>query len=79
MKHVTLVGVNGNTFSIMGYVTDNMRRMKFTKQEQDKYVAEAMSGDYDHLIQVSMKYIDLINDRIDKYNDEHDEYDDNEY
>lgn len=78
MRHVTLVGIDGNAFNIMAYVSENMRRMKFTKQERDKYVEEATSSDYDRLIQVSIKYTDLINDRIDAYNEEHEEYDESD-
>jgi len=61
-----LVGVDGNAFSIMGYVLGAMRRCKFTRDEMDAYKKDAMSSDYDHLLAVSVEMIDHCNDRCAK-------------
>ena len=56
---VTLSGIDGNAFSIMGAVKRAMQqhygRPEYTKYFSD-YQSEAMSGDYDHLIQTTMRY-----------------------
>lgn len=49
----TLVGVDGNSFSIMGYVRRAMKRCGKTKEEIDKYINRAMSSDYQNLLTVS--------------------------
>lgn len=60
----TLVGVDGNAFAIMGYVLHAMREEGFTKEERDKYLEDAKSSDYNHLLCVSVDYIDRANDRV---------------
>lgn len=58
----SLVGVNGNAFSIMGYVSRVMKHNKYSPQEIDDYVKSATSGNYDNLLQVSLKMIDELNE-----------------
>lgn len=56
---VNLVGQDGNAFVIMGLVIKALKQAghaDLVKQYQD----EAMSGDYDHLIQVTMDYVEVI-------------------
>ena len=62
MREFSLVGIDGNCFNIMGYVTSCLKQVKL-KEDMNKYVKEAMSSDYDHLIQVSMKYLDKANNK----------------
>ena len=38
MKAYTLIGINGNAYSIMGYVRDAMDDAKMTKDDIDAYV-----------------------------------------
>lgn len=72
LKHrVSLVGIDGNAFNIMGYVVDNMRQAHFSQEERNAYIKEATNNNYDNLIQVSLKYCDLINNRVDKYVEEY--------
>ncbi len=59
-----LVGVNGNAFVVMGYVSKAMRECGFEKSEIDAYVKKATSGDYDNLLCVSMEYVDKCNERV---------------
>jgi len=64
MEEYSLVGIDGNAYSIMGYVKEAMREQGFSKEERDKYLQEAMSSDYNNLLVVSMKYIDQCNERM---------------
>ena len=65
MKKYSLVGVNGNAFAVMGYVTQAMKECGFPKTEQNTYMEKAMSKDYDNLLMVSMEYIEQCNQRLD--------------
>lgn len=64
MKPYDLVGVDGNAFSVMGYVSNAMRRSGFTKKEIDDYHNDAMSSDYNHLLAVSVEMVDTVNDKL---------------
>lgn len=57
----TLVGVDGNAFCVMGYVSSALKHEKCSKDKIAEYIKEATSGDYDHLIQTSMKVLDELN------------------
>lgn len=65
MKAFTLVGVDGNAYSVMGYVTNAMRQAGMSKEERDAYLKDAMSSDYNHLLVVSMEMIDKVNEELD--------------
>jgi hypothetical protein len=56
------VGVDGNAFAVMAYVLKAMRECKMSKEEQSDYQTKAMSGDYDHLLAVSVEMIDKCNE-----------------
>jgi len=62
----TLVGVDGNAFSVMGYVRKAMKREHKTSAEIDAYTKDAMSSDYDHLLGVSIEMIDKLNEEIEE-------------
>lgn len=64
MKAFTLVGVDGNAYSVMGYVTNAMRQAGMSKEERDTYLKDAMSDDYNHLLVVSMEMIDKVNESL---------------
>lgn len=55
---VTLIGEDGNAFAILGNVVRAMRHAGI-EQVIDEYQAEATSGDYDHLLQTTMRYVDV--------------------
>jgi alanine racemase len=57
-KHINieLVGHDGNAFSIMGRVTNEMRRDGCTKEEIEEVMAEMQSGDYNHLLPTVMDH-----------------------
>lgn len=56
-----LVGVDGNAFSVIGYVRNAMRECKRTAQEIQEYSQKAMSGDYNNLLCVSMDMVERLN------------------
>ena len=51
-----LVGEDGNAFAILGLAR---RVARDNKMDWEKIKTEAMSGDYDHLLQTMMKYFDV--------------------
>jgi hypothetical protein len=64
MKY-NLVGVDGNAFSVMGYVINAMRECHFSKADRDSYFNRAISGDYNHLLCVSIEMLDKCNEIAD--------------
>jgi hypothetical protein len=56
---VKLIGQDGNAFAIMGRIKQALRRSGADKEYIDKYLNEATSGDYNHLLAVSMKYVEI--------------------
>ncbi len=56
---VTLVGEDGNAFAILGRVRSAMKKAGIAQEQIDKFMSEATSGDYDHLLQVVMAWVDV--------------------
>ena len=54
--NVSLVGVDGNAYAIIGTWQKQARREGWTKEEMDAVIDEAKSGNYDHLIQTILSY-----------------------
>lgn len=57
----TLVGVDGNAFSVMAYVAKCMKNENFSVKEIKEYRSKAMNGDYNNLLCVSMDYVEECN------------------
>lgn len=74
MKAYSLIGVDGNAYSIMGYTARAMKDAGCSKEEVDKMHEEAMSGDYSNLICVCDNWIDKVNEKL-GLTDEEDDYD----
>lgn len=55
---VRLAGEDGNAFSIMGRVNKALRKAGASDAAVKEFMDEAMSGDYDHLLQTCMKWVD---------------------
>lgn len=53
---LTLVGLNGNTFNLMGAFRKAARRQGWTENEINKVLDECKSGDYDHLLVTLMNH-----------------------
>lgn len=62
MSKFDLVGIDGNAFCIMAYVTNAMKQCGFSKDERDAYFSDATSSDYYHLLCVSIEMIDRCNE-----------------
>ena len=56
---VQLTGGDGNAFAVLGAVTKALKHAGIDKEERDEFMAEAMAGDYDHLLQTAMKWVDV--------------------
>jgi len=56
---VKLVGEDGNAFAVMGRVKKALMKAGADQEYIDQYLNEATSGDYDQLLVVSMKYVDV--------------------
>jgi len=61
-KPYDLVGIDGNAYSVMGYVSSCMKAEKKTNEEINNYRKEAMSGDYNNLLVVSIDMIESLNE-----------------
>ena len=55
---VKLLGNDGNAFSILGAVSKALKKNGQAELAKE-YMAEATKGDYDHLKQVTMDYVDI--------------------
>lgn len=56
----SLVGVDGNAFSVMGYTTRALKR-EGLGDKVDEMHKKAMSGDYSNLICVCDEYVQMAN------------------
>lgn len=59
----SLVGIDGNAFAIMGYTARALKRTGHADLV-DKMHEEATAGDYDNLIAVCDRYIDIANGEV---------------
>lgn len=56
---VTLTGVNGNAFAIIGTVTKALTRAGVSQDEIKEFTTEATSGDYDNVLVTCMKWVNV--------------------
>jgi hypothetical protein len=56
---VQLSGEDGNAFAIIGRVTKALRRPGVPPEEIEQYRSESMSGDYDHVVQTAMAWVEV--------------------
>ena len=54
---VKLIDTDGNAFSIIGRVRSALQQAGADNEYVDKYLKEAMFGDYDNLLCVTMDYV----------------------
>nr|BDD44500.1 hypothetical protein 5 [Desulfobacteraceae bacterium] len=54
---VKLIDTNGNAFAIIGRVRDALIKAGADKEYVRQYQLQAMSGDYDNLLCVTMDYV----------------------
>ena len=56
---ISLLGKDGNAFSILGACKKAAREHEISNEEIEKFMEEAMSGDYDHLLQTCMRWFNI--------------------
>jgi hypothetical protein len=56
---VKLVGQDGNSFAILGAVIKAMRAAGLNTTQVKEFTDEATSGDYDHLLQTAMRFVNV--------------------
>jgi len=58
-SHITveLIGQDGNAFNLIGLVTKALRKYGIPREEINEFQKEAMSGNYDHLLQTCNKWV----------------------
>ena len=59
----SLVGVDGNAYSVMGYTSTALKQAGLG-DKSDEMIKEAKSGDYNNLLCVCMRYIDMANEAL---------------
>lgn len=57
---VRLTGEDGNAFNILGLVRKGLKGAGATQQELDTFYSEATSGDYDNLLRVCCRWVNVI-------------------
>lgn len=70
-----LVDCDGNAFAIMGTTRRALRRHGIDQAICDEYEKKAMASDYDHLMQMSIEYLDKYTPE-DHSDEDYDEDDD---
>jgi len=56
---VKLSGEDGNAFFILGRVRKALRKVGATDAQIKEFSDDAMSGDYDHVLQTCMKWVNV--------------------
>lgn len=69
MGEFSLIGVDGNAYSVMGYTARALKRAGL-RDRVDEMRREAMSDDYYHLLSVCDRYIDMANEAIEEEEDD---------
>ena len=69
MAKYTLVGVDGNAYSIMGY-TSRALKNEGLRDKVDEMFSRATSGDYYNLIAVCDEYVQMANEKAGEEDDE---------
>lgn len=52
-----IIGGDGNAFAILGTVRKALQKGGVSRTEQDQFMQEATSGDYDHLLNTCMQWV----------------------
>jgi hypothetical protein len=56
---VKLVGTDGNSFAIISKVKKALKQNEVSKEEIDLFVKEATSGDWNNVLFVCMKWVNV--------------------
>lgn len=52
-------GEDGNPFMVVGHVRMALKRAGVDSGEIDEFSEEALSGDYDNVLQIAVKWVDV--------------------
>ena len=63
-KRFSLVGINGNAYSVMGYTARCMKEVGYSQEEITEFYELATKSDYYNLIAVSQEQIDKCNNKL---------------
>lgn len=55
---IDLARIDGNAFAILGAVHRALLKAGATKEQQDEFMREATSGDYNNLLQTVMRWVE---------------------
>ncbi|MBL7083419.1 MAG: hypothetical protein ISS41_07305 [Candidatus Aminicenantes bacterium] len=55
-----LIGEDGNVFFILGKAVREAKRAGWSKEKIKAFQEEAMSGDYDHVLQLCMEHFEVV-------------------
>lgn len=61
---LNLANIDSNAFSLLGAFTRQAKKENWDSKEIKEVVDDMTSGDYDHLVQVIMKYSEEDEDNI---------------
>ena len=70
---VDMTTIDGNAFSIMGHTAKALRRGGVDEAEVKEYLAEAQSGDYNHLVATTFAWV--TTDLFDEDEDDQEDWD----
>ena len=57
---VELIGEDGNAFNVIGKVKKALKKNNVPQETVTEFVEEATSGDYDNLLRVVTKWVDVV-------------------
>ena len=57
---VQLTGNDGNAFAVLAQIKKAMRKDPVARERIDEFMTEAISGDYNHLLQTCMKWVTVV-------------------
>ncbi len=57
----SLIGIDGNAFSVIGYVINAMKQCGYSRDAINMYKTDALSEDYNNLLSLSLQMIDNCN------------------
>ena len=56
---VKLIGKNGNAIIIMSKTIKALKKAGYSVEDIDRYQNEAMAGNYDNLLRVTMEWVEV--------------------
>jgi hypothetical protein len=70
---ISLVGVDSNSFAVMGAWKEAARKQGWTNEEIKEVLDEATRGDYNHLMMTIVKYADPYDNEEGEWDEEEDD------